>query len=730
MEKDFLFVQNLIQKLHESELLFEYSRKNDTKNTTRANMYFDLSNPEKSRISKEELLANIEKTISTRVNDQARYVWKGDGVLNQGFINKGYPTKHDKAIEGDLDTYPDQLWYHRDSNGNLHSYLDQNGMIMPGKENVIERINAKYGLNLNPNERITRSGRNDDSNNAQQFLIWRDKFFIPWYMSRSKQGIKLRDEYKRAIGELPPLEKPKDKTTVNKFVEPETTPEIEYDKSVIDSIVANFDKNPAVIFGQLFQIANGNEQTNATPQQIYNTILALLRKTRRSSYIKMTYPKIEGRLYDLMSDYRLRHKEVMGKVESAESNSPSWLANNGDYEILDKINNLFRLRKESVEHAMNNTKQKSLTEGNTFTSINTDSNDFDPSKTSSNVFANENDINALSEKDKQKKNKLAKEVLDKINNTLKLSKEVQNILDEIREINSSNNYDCWVLNDEGNTASLASKNAKIFKQNNNLCLSHDNQIEIFKSVRDLHAWLSEHNYPMPKNIQLHESVVMSEGDSTADPQENSLNKYDGLGKWIEILGLDNGPHQTNVIPSPKENNKENSELEEDFGAVGVTSGALGSAVQFLGNSRSKKESLNKETFLSKLKGLKEDETDSNAAATNFPIPSPKELETNNELEVSNEKPETNSKPDSFGDDAVDLGQEDSGNSGANFGDLNLGGYAPEGDDPNDSPIPADLPQEEYQIVNVLTNDKGDIQVEVKNLSNGKLEYKKLSEIDI
>ena len=41
-----------------------------------------------------------------------------------------------------------------------------------------------------------------------------------------------------------------------------------------------------------------------------------------------------------------------------------------------------------------------------------------------------------------------------------------------------------------------------------------------------------------------------------------------------------------------------------------------------------------------------------------------------------------------------------------------------------------MPQEEYQIVDVLTDSSDNIRVKVKNLTSGKCEYKDLSEIDI
>ena len=41
-----------------------------------------------------------------------------------------------------------------------------------------------------------------------------------------------------------------------------------------------------------------------------------------------------------------------------------------------------------------------------------------------------------------------------------------------------------------------------------------------------------------------------------------------------------------------------------------------------------------------------------------------------------------------------------------------------------------IPQEEYQIIDVLSDSENNIKVKVKNLDSGEIEYKDLSEIDI
>lgn len=291
---------------------------------------------------------------------------------------------------------------------------------------------------------------------------------------------------------------------------------------------------------------------------------------------------------------------------------------------------------------------------------------------------------------------------------MKLNKEVQDILDEIREINNQNDYNTWVVNDEGNTATLASRNAKIFKQNMNLCLSHDNDIEIFKSVKELHDWLRNHNYPMPKNIQLHESIKLTESLS---------NQFSGLRDYLDSF------------------KKTESSLDEDFccGNIGdTTSASLGTALQYLYKNK-KNESLNKKDFLKKLKTLKEDDID---VASDFDT----SIQANADFDSdtgssSTDGYDTDSDLDSGGnpnqDNGSDLGQDGMNDEPATeFGDINIGGYSPDGGNSEEEPMDMTMPQEEYQIVDVLTDSSDNIRVKVKNLTSGKCEYKDLSEIDI
>ena len=721
MKQNYPFISNVYKLLKESEILTERNAKPDTLNTKRFSMNYDLANynPDQDVDGKEKerILTNVEDQISSNIESQAGYTWRGSKHnINISFINGGKPTT-DSISLGDIDTYRDPLWYYPIAKRNVGTYLDANGIITSGHEDIIDRINKKYGLNLDPKESLTqplkkgyKNNPNVLTNNQKQFLIWRNKYFIPWYLSNSNQGNTLRTKYNNAIAGIKPEQKDIQQNVIDKDISNQTPQMKEYDKTVIEPISKQFEKEPIKAWGNLVNIIKGFDKTEATPQQIYNTLLDLYKKSTRNAYIVRHYPNLSEIVYNAALEYKQDHKEIDGKFESVEENESknSWLTRNGDYSIFDKLNNIFRLQKESKEKDMSNSRFKVLNEDNVFSSINTNENDFDPSKVTSDIFNDDNEEGAISEKDELKKNKLTKQVLDKINDTLKLNKEVQDILDEIREINNQNDYNTWVVNDEGNTATLASRNAKIFKQNMNLCLSHDNDIEIFKSVKELHDWLRNHNYPMPKNIQLHESIKLTESLS---------NQFSGLRDYLDSF------------------KKTESSLDEDFccGNIGdTTSASLGTALQYLYKNK-KRESLEKGAFIDKLKELKEDDID---VASDFDT----SIQANPDFDSdtgssSTDGYDTDSDLDSGEnpnqDNGSDLGQDGMNDEPATeFGDINIGGYGPDGGNSEEEPMDMTMPQEEYQIVDVLTDSSDNIRVKVKNLTSGKCEYKDLSEIDI
>jgi len=163
------------------------------------------------------------------------------------------------------------------------------------------------------------------------------------------------------------------------------------------------------------------------------------------------------------------------------------------------MKNIFENTKNLISETLN---KLILTEDeDKFVSV-IDNNKFDSSKLNANIYDTKDNIDPDKE---EEKNKLTSQAIEKIKQNLKVSDELQSILNRIDKLNKDIKSNDWQVNEEKNTAILRSKNARIFKQNNNLCLSHNDKVEIFKSVPELHAWLKKNNYPLPKNIKLHES---------------------------------------------------------------------------------------------------------------------------------------------------------------------------------------------------------------------------------
>lgn len=111
------------------------------------------------------------------------------------------------------------------------------------------------------------------------------------------------------------------------------------------------------------------------------------------------------------------------------------------------------------------------------------------------------------EHEQEEKAALTAKAMEKVKQSLEVSDELQSILNEIDKINKDTNANKWTLNDKDNTAYLPSKNAQIFKQNNYLCLSYNDKVELFTSVGELHDFLRKHNIPLPENIKLHEAAI-------------------------------------------------------------------------------------------------------------------------------------------------------------------------------------------------------------------------------
>lgn len=104
-------------------------------------------------------------------------------------------------------------------------------------------------------------------------------------------------------------------------------------------------------------------------------------------------------------------------------------------------------------------------------------------------------------------NKTEDQLLDQVINKLKQSVDIAADVEEIiNQITGKKQNTEWVLNKDHCDLYLANKNAHIFKQNNNLCLSHNGKIEIFKSIEELKKYLSDHDFPDLPNVKLYESV--------------------------------------------------------------------------------------------------------------------------------------------------------------------------------------------------------------------------------
>ena len=126
----------------------------------------------------------------------------------------------------------------------------------------------------------------------------------------------------------------------------------------------------------------------------------------------------------------------------------------------------------------------------------------------------------FTDESQQEKAALTAKAMEKVKQSLEVSDELQSILNEIDKINKDVNSNKWQLNDKDNTAILPSKNAQIFKQNNYLCLSYNNKVELFNSVSELHDFLRKHNIPLPQNIKLHEATVTGNGKLATLLQQN------------------------------------------------------------------------------------------------------------------------------------------------------------------------------------------------------------------
>lgn len=171
-----------------------------------------------------------------------------------------------------------------------------------------------------------------------------------------------------------------------------------------------------------------------------------------------------------------------------------------------------------------------------FTSVVKTENEFDPSVFGANIDTEEDE----SENDTQRKEtreQLLNKAKDAMKQTISSSSELKDILKKIEELSKSDD-DKWQLNKEHNTASLPARNTYIFKQNNNLCLSHKGKIELFKSVQELRKWLKDNHYPLPDDtIVIHESVDLAEKSKpfNGQPNEEFYGKHGNNSRnWVNL----------------------------------------------------------------------------------------------------------------------------------------------------------------------------------------------------
>ena len=207
-----------------------------------------------------------------------------------------------------------------------------------------------------------------------------------------------------------------------------------------------------------------------------------------------------------------------------------------------------------------------------FTSIIKTDDNFDPSSLNSNVDIEDN------EKTKETKQQLLNQATDTLKQTLENSKQLDNILNRIKELAKETGNE-WVVNKYGNTASLANKNAYIFKQNDYLCLSHSGKIELFKSVKELRDWLKDNSYPLPtEDVVIHESVKEATDkeetgrdwyDLLLNRTDDEINNYDKNSNYLskkikdtfEKQILDHDAKKNSILNSIEDLNRSKKQLE-------------------------------------------------------------------------------------------------------------------------------------------------------------------------
>ena len=417
-----------------------------------------------------------------------------------------------------------------------------------------------------------------------------------------------------------------------------------------------------------------------------------------------------------------------------------------------------------------------------FTSVVQTKDDFDPSQISSNVFADE-EKNEESEEDAAKKTDLLNKAKDEIKKSLDTSENLKDILKQIQDLNKEDDGLRWVKNEEDNTARLNNKDAQIFIQNNRICLSYNNKVHLFDSVKELHDYLKKHGMPLPKGIKLHESTLTEDEVSNSqdkeiasDNQKNSpsnvdseraafdqaiRNRWGGLSEIayniiFDKANIDRLYNEYKAEQAEKAKQDQSSstetltdttsettanEVSECFGGAGTSVANLGSAVQYTANKPLKENDTIKQTIdgifdkfkQKKSEVLTEDETPADFASGN----AGSSININSG-DTTTGTDTTTPDLDMAGGDATQSNDTDAMNDLAGpdmGGDVNINmpslDYSPEGEEDQADPSLVE-PEPEYEIIDVLMNtkDNSEIRVKVRNLDTGDIEIKPLSEIDV